>query len=99
MKKIIALAIIFSLFAGAASAQIAKADGPRYRTERGFHDRELSRGERAKIHHNEHRYKKAKHKAYRNGKLSRHERKKLHQMRKHDRRQSMRYHHNDRRRV
>jgi len=100
MKKILFLALILSLFAAAASAQVT--DGHRFRHQRdmqSFHRRELTRPELRRLHHDQIRYKIARRRAHRDGRVTSLERRRLLQMRKHERRELYRFRHNDHRRV
>ena len=100
MKKILFLALILTLFAAAASAQVT--DRHRYRHQREtqtFHRRELTRPELRRLHHDQLRLKIARRRAHRDGRITPLERRRLHQMQKHQRRALYRARHNNRRRV
>lgn len=61
-----------------------------------YRSHSLTRGERAKMRHNSKEFNRAKHKAFRDGKLSRKEKHRLYQMKKHNRKQAAHYRHNNR---
>lgn len=95
MKKILFLGFILTLiFSVSASAQIA--DGNKYsnRETRSYNHENVNRYEAKRLHQDNFRYKMARKRAYRDGRLSRHERKHLNKMRKHERRELHRYRHN-----
>ncbi|RYY54986.1 MAG: hypothetical protein EOO09_12190 [Chitinophagaceae bacterium] len=56
----------------------------------------LNRGERMKMRHNASEFQRAKHRAYRDGRLSKREARKLNEMKKDNRRDAFRYKHNNR---
>lgn len=98
MKKIFFLGLVFALFTTASFAQQGRlADHQRIR--QGFATGQLSRGEKFKLQKNNHRYHQAKRKAFRDGRVSPMEKRKLHTMKRHDRRETFRFRHNDRRRI
>jgi hypothetical protein len=97
MKKILFLGFILTLiFSISASAQIA--DGNKYRHDRetrSYNDGDRNRSEVKRFHQDNFRYKMARRKAYRDGRLSRHERRHLEKMRRHERCDLHRYRHNE----
>lgn len=66
---------------------------------RDYRTHNLTHGERMKMRHNAADYQKAKHRAYRDGKLSKRESRNLDKMRKDNRREAHRYMHNKRKPV
>ena len=107
MKKFLLAGIVATLLTVGASAQSRKYDDNKGRPgiERkkespgmDYRTHDLTRGERGRMRHNSVDYNRAKHRAYRDGKLSHRERKQLHKMKKHNRHHAYRYKHNDRRR-
>jgi len=112
MKKLLLLGIVATLFTIGASAQNRKEDfkkdregiarGGQQFNKRGpgmdHRTHSLTRGERSKMRHNAADYHRAKHKAYRDGKLSKREKRNLYRMKKHNRHDAHRYKHNDRNR-
>lgn len=99
MKKILLLSLIVTLFAFNADAQRGGERFKRGQVNKAFHDGKLTRGEKAKLHKNDREYMIAKRKAMRDGKITPREKQKLAKMRKHDRRDTIRYKHNGRKRV
>ena len=87
MKKILFLGLILTLvFTVSASAQVT--DGKRYqpqRETRSFQHGDLNRYESRRLHHDEFRYKMARRRAYRDGRISPYERRHLNKMRRHER--------------
>lgn len=109
MKKILLLGIVATLFTLGASAQNRRdefrkdkkgperqhmADRQHQRMDQRTHN--LTGGERAKMRHNSAEFQRAKHRAYRDGKLSHREQRNLYKMKKHNRRDAHRYMNNDR---
>jgi hypothetical protein len=98
MKKILFLGFILTLiFSVSASAQIA--DGNKYRHDRetrSYNHGDLNRSEAKRLHQDNFRYRMARRKAYRDGRLSRYERRHLNKMRRHERSELHRYRHNRR---
>lgn len=100
MKKILFLGFILALFAVSASAQ--SDDGGRFRHDRevrSYHHGELSRFEKRRLRHDRFHYGMARRRAHRDGFVSHSERRHLDRIRRHDRRESFRYNHNNRRRL
>ena len=98
MKKIFALGLVLALFTATVSAQQTRND---FRNGREYHQRfdrgKMTKGEKAKLHKNDRKYKHAKKRFMRDGKLSPMERKQLAKMKRHDRRDTYRFRHNSRR--
>ena len=100
MKKIFFLGLILTLFAAAASAQQMQGSGFRHHREMQAHrHRDLNRHELRRLHHDELRYGVARRRAHRDGIITPLERRRLNKMRHHERRESFRYSHNNRRHV
>jgi len=99
MKKILFVAVVFALFTTAASAQRGHDVITHHRVHEGFRDGDLTRGERARIHRNEARYRHERRKAYRDGKLTMAERRRLNKMRHYDSRRIYAMKHNGRQRM
>ena len=98
MKRIIALGVFFALFTVAASAQRNDAGFKKKGMDRRYETGQLTRGEKFKLHKNDARYHKTKRHFKRDGRISPMEKRKLYKMKRHDRRETFRYRHNDRRR-
>jgi hypothetical protein len=96
MKKLIVLAVAFTVFIASASAQSIRGGDRKYKTGNGYHSRELTPGERYKLKKNDVRYHRTARKFKRDGRLSRTEKRKLYQMKRHDRHDTYRYKHNRR---
>jgi hypothetical protein len=99
MKKILVLSSLFALFTIAASAQRGNDLRQQHRIHRGVHTGQLTRAEKFKLNKNQANYRHAKHKAFRDGRLTPMEKRRLFAMKQHNRRETMRYLHNDRKRV
>ena len=99
MKKIFVLGAIFTLLAGAASAQDRGDRVERQRIENGFNRGQLTRPEKFRLQRDEYRYKSEKRRAFRDGRLTPRERRRLNRMRRHERRETFRLRHNGRRRL
>ena len=99
MKKLFGLSIILILLAACASAQGPGDRIRSHRIERGFDNRQLTRGEKLRLHRNEIRYRVEKRRALRDGRITRHEKRRLNKMRRHERREIFRLKHNGRRRL
>lgn len=99
MKRILTLAIAFTLFTVAASAQQRDGKVRKQEIDRRFDNGQLTRGEKYKLHKNDVRYKRSEHRFKKDGKFTRAEKRKLHKMKRHDHKQSFRFKHNDRKRV
>jgi hypothetical protein len=95
MKKILFFGFILTLvFTVSASAQVA--DGKRHheqREMRSFNDRDGNRYESRHFHNDEFRYKMARRRAYRDGRISNYERRHLNKMRRHELREHRRFRH------
>jgi len=98
MKKLFVLGVIFTLLAGAASAQRSGDRIRQQRIERGVNNGQLTRPEKLRLQKDEFRYKNERRRAFRDGKLDRRERRRLHKMRRHEHRQAFRLKHNRNRR-
>lgn len=98
MKKIVLLSAIVTIFAFSASAQRAPETSKRGH-DKALHGGRLTRGEKMKLHKNDREYARAKRMALRDGKLTAREKQKLAKMRKHDRKQTVRFKHNSRKRA
>ena len=95
MKKILFLGFILTLiFSVSASAQIADGNKYRDRETRTYNHGDMNRYESKDLHRDNYRYKMARRKAYRDGRLSRHERRHMDKMRRHERHEFHRYRHN-----
>jgi hypothetical protein len=99
MKKIFFLGIVFAFFTLAVSAQRSRPVIERHPVERGFRTGQLTRGEKFRLQQNQARYHHAQRRAFRDGRLTPFEKRKLHTMKRHDRRETFRHKHNNRRRV
>ena len=99
MKKLTVLAVIFTLLAASASAQRVGDRVREQRIERSFDNRQLTRGERARLHRNETRLRIEKRRALRDGRLTSREQRRLNRLKRHDRREMFRLKHNNRRRL
>ena len=99
MKKIIALSVVFALFSVAAFSQKGKSILERERIHNGFRTGELTRAEKMKLKKNDIQYRKAYRRYAKDGHLSRGEKRKLYAIKKHDRRETFRFRHNDRKRI
>lgn len=110
MKKILLLGIVATLFTLGASAQVRKEafgrdqKGPdrqhmtqRKKQQMDHRTHNLTGAERMKMRHHSSQYQRAKHRAYRDGKISHREQRNLRKMKKHNRHDAYRYKHNDRR--
>ncbi|HMG69211.1 MAG TPA: hypothetical protein VK588_16045 [Chitinophagaceae bacterium] len=100
MKKILFLGFILTLFAVSASAQ--SDDGGRFRHHRevrSYHHGELNRFEKRRLHHDRFHYGMARRRVHRDRFVSHSERRHLDNIRRHDRRESYRFNHNNRRRL
>jgi len=101
MKKIVFLGLILTLMVGAASAQV-QSRGDRFRhqqTMKSFRQGDLNRYELRKLHRDDKRFRAARRRAHRDGRVTPFERRRLNHMRKHDRREYFRFKHNRHRRV
>ncbi|RYY62459.1 MAG: hypothetical protein EOO05_02660 [Chitinophagaceae bacterium] len=110
MKKILLLGIVATLFTLGASAQNRKEyskdkKGPdrqhmsvRQHQRMDHRTHNLTGGERSKMRHNAAGYQRAKHRAYRDGKVTHREQRNLYKMKKHNRHDAYRFMHNDRKR-
>ena len=96
MKKILFLGLILTLvFTVSASAQVT--DGKRYqqqRETRSFQHGDANRYESRRLHRDDFRYKMARRRAYRDGRISSYERRHLNRMRRHERNEFHRFRHN-----
>jgi len=101
MKKILLLGFILTIILSvSASAQVADGSHFRHHREvRAYRHGELTHFERRHLRHDEFRYHMAQRRARRDGFVGRHERRHLAMMRMHDRRESYRLNHNNRRRL
>jgi hypothetical protein len=99
MKKILLVAVVFALFTTAASAQRGHDVTQKHRIHQGFHNGQLTQGEKSRLHKNEARYRHERRKAFRDGKLTRTEKRRLNHLRRHDSRRIYAMKHNTRRRV
>jgi len=99
MKRIFVLGVLFTLVAGAASAQAPGDHIRRQRIERSFNSGSLTRPERSHLQRNEFRFQAEKRRAFRDGRVDRFERRKLQRMKRHERRDLYRFKHNGRRRL
>jgi len=95
MKKILFLGFILTLFfTVSASAQVTDGKRNPYQHEmQSFHNRDGNRYESRRFHHDESRYKMARRRAYRDGKMSNYERRHLDKMRRHERHEHRRFRH------
>lgn len=99
MKKILFVAVVLALFTTAASAQRGHNVTTHHRIHQGFRNGDLTRGEKARLHRNEARYRHERRKAFRDGKLTMAERRRLNKIKRYDSRRIYAMKHNGRRRV
>ena len=100
MKKIFSVTLVLLLLSAAAMAQSGPRDRmQKHRTEQGFRDGRITRGERFELRKDATRSKIAEHRALRDGRISPRERRKIHTLRAKTRRDAFRFRHNRRHRV
>ena len=99
MKKILFIAVVLALFTTAASAQRGHDVVTRHRIHNGFHDGQLTRGERFRLQRNQAHFRHERRRALRDGRLTMSERRRLNHIKRHDSRRIYAMKHNTRRRV
>lgn len=100
MKKILLAAFAFLALSIAATAQKGPGDRlEKFRTQQGFHDGRISRGERWELRRDGERTKMAMRHARRDGRITPRERRRIHALRAKTRHDSFRFRHNRRHRV
>jgi hypothetical protein len=99
MKRILFIAVVFTLFSTAASAQRGKDRIQQHRIQNGFQTGQLSRGEKFRLQNDQVRYHHAKRKAFSDRRLTPMEKRRLNAMRRHDSRRIYAMKHNSRRRM
>jgi hypothetical protein len=99
MKKLFLLGVIVTLLATSASAQRDGDRTQRQRIERGSNNRQLTRPEKFRLQRDRAHIKIERHRALRDGRINHAERRRLHKMRRHERRETIRFRHNGRRRL
>ncbi|HEY6504283.1 MAG TPA: hypothetical protein VIZ28_09940 [Chitinophagaceae bacterium] len=99
MKKLFVLGAILTLFVVSASAQVTSDRVRRERTEKRIDRSQLTRPEKFRLHKNDVRFKAERRRALRDGRVNPSERRRLHNMKRHNRHETYRLKHNNRRRV
>jgi hypothetical protein len=99
MKRILFIAVVFTLFTTAASAQRGTDRIQQHRIQNGFQTGQLSRGEKFRLQGDQARYHHAKRKAFCDGRLTPMEKRRLNAMKRHDSRRIYAMKHNSRRRM
>ena len=99
MKKLLFATLVLALLAGTASAQ-TRSDRTRHQRElRSSRHGQLTRYELRHLHRDGARYKLAKKRAHRDGRVTSGERRRLIAMKRDQRRDLFRFRHNNRRRL
>ncbi|MES1220888.1 MAG: hypothetical protein ABUT20_35635 [Bacteroidota bacterium] len=95
MKKIVFFGFLLIALSTVASAQQASGENfRRHRFSHKFNNAEITRPERLHLQADHYRYKRAEHRARRDGFVGPVERRRLHNMRKHNRHEMFRSKHN-----
>lgn len=100
MKKIVLASVAFLLMSAAVMAQSGPGDRMlKHRTEQGFRDGRITRGERFELRKDATRYKMAERNARRDGRVTPYERRRIHALKARTRHDAFRFRHNRRHRI